>query len=43
MMEIVRDGRKKEARDSILLFVVFSKSFDKVDRRVLMNILRNRC
>ena len=39
MMEIVKDGRKKVARDSILLFVDFSKAFDTVDRRLLMKIL----
>ena len=39
MMEIVKDGRRRVARDSILLFVDFSKAFDTVDRRLLMQIL----
>ena len=39
MLEIVKDGRKKVARDSILLFVDFSKAFDRVNRRLLMEIL----
>ena len=43
MLEIVKDGRKKDARDSILLFVDFSKSFDRVNRRILMEILTKRC
>ena len=30
MLEVVKDRRKKVARDSILLFVDFSKAFDKV-------------
>ena len=38
----MRDGRKKIARDSILLFVDFSKAFDKVNRRLLMEILQRR-
>ena len=42
MLEIVKDGRKKIARDSILLFVDFSKAFDKVDRRLLMEILNRK-
>ena len=42
MMEIVKDGRKRVARDSILLFVDFSKAFDTVDRRLLMKILMQR-
>ena len=42
MLEIVKDGRKKIARDSILLFVDFSKAFDKEDRRLLMEILNRR-
>ena len=43
MLEIVKDGRKKIAKESILLFIDFQKAFDKVNRRVLMSILRNRC
>ena len=43
MLEIVKDGRKKVARDSILLFVDFSKAFDRVNRRLLMEILTKRC
>ena len=43
MLEIVKDGRRRIARESVLLFVDFQKAFDKVNRRVLMNILRNRC
>ena len=43
MLEIVKDGRRKVARDSILLFVDFSKAFDRVNRRLLMEILAKRC
>ena len=43
MIEIVKDGRKKVARDLILLFVDFSKVFDRVNRRILMEILTRRC
>ena len=40
---MVKDGRKKVERDSILLFVDFSKAFDRVKRRLLMEILTKRC
>ena len=39
----MKDGRKKVARDSILLFLDFSKAFDRVNRRLLMEILTKRC
>ena len=39
----MKDGRRKVARDSILLFVDFSKAFDRVNRRLLMEILAKRC
>ena len=42
MLEIVKDGRKGIARYSILLSVDFSKAFDKVDRRLLMELLLQR-
>ena len=42
MLEIVKDGRMRKAKDSILLFVDFSKAFDKVNRRLLQEILQKR-
>lgn len=42
MLEIVKDGRMRKAKDSILLFVDFSKAFDKVNRRLLLEILQKR-
>ena len=43
MLEIVKDGRRRIAKESILLFIDFQKAFDKVNRRLLMSILRDRC
>ena len=43
MLEIVKDGRRRIAKESILLFIDFQKAFDKVKRRLLMSILRDRC
>ena len=43
MLEIVKDGKRRIAKESILLFLDFQKAFDKVNRRVLMSILRYMC
>ena len=42
MLEIVKDDRKRIVRDSFLLYVDFSKAFDKVDRRLLIELLLQR-